>query len=236
MQPNTKKTILVIASFLVLGAIGGYLLWKRKKAKEKEKADALLTSELPKVDQNQTNVNTTPEVIVNTPLPVVTQGDGMPSSPSEVMKFQDWLDKKGLKWVGAKNPALTNGNFLLKGSGYGNFGTSTQKAWAVYGAEYLKLTTPAKSNNFKNGDNLYPKQSTDNAFNYPAVDKKFVIGKIVMDGAKPVAKFVGNTSKQGWIKAKAIVTDYTWNNETNSYGKALKDVYLQSKNYTNIAP
>lgn len=236
MQPKTKKAVLVIGSFLVLGAIGGFLLWKRKKAKEKEKAIALLKTELPKVDQNQTNTSTTPEVIVNTPLPVVTAGDGMPSSPSDVMKFQDWLDKKGLKWVGAKNSALTDGRALLKGSGYGNFGASTQKAWAVYGAEYLKLTTPAKSNNFKNGDNLYPKGSSDNAFNYPAVDKKFVIGKIVMDGAKPVAKFIGNTSKTGWIKAKAIVTDYTWNDETSSYGKALKDVYLQSKNYTNVAP
>ena len=52
------------------------------------------------------------------------------SSPkSETKAFQDWLDAKGLKWVKATNTDLTNGSKLNKGSGYGNFGPSTSKAW-----------------------------------------------------------------------------------------------------------
>ena len=48
----------------------------------------------------------------------------------EVMAFQDWLDSKGYKWV--------NGKALNKGYGYGNYGTSTTKAYAKYGSDYEK--------------------------------------------------------------------------------------------------
>lgn len=58
------------------------------------------------------------------------------NNKTEVKAFQDWLDKKGLKWVKATDENLTNGTALNKGSGYGNFGTSTSKAYNRYGAEW----------------------------------------------------------------------------------------------------
>ena len=58
------------------------------------------------------------------------------NNTTEVKAFQDWLDKKGLKWVKATDENLTNGTALNKGSGYGNYGASTQKAYDKYGADW----------------------------------------------------------------------------------------------------
>ena len=52
----------------------------------------------------------------------------------------------------------------------------------------------------------------------------------------PIAKMLGDSNTKGWIKAKAVVTGYKFNQATNSYDSSLKDVYLEAKNYTNVAP
>ncbi len=52
------------------------------------------------------------------------------SSRTEIQMFQDWLDMEYPTWL--------NGGKLNKGSGYGNFGANTKKAWSTYGAKYTK--------------------------------------------------------------------------------------------------
>lgn len=243
MTPKGKKTAIVITSLFAIGSVIGYFVWKHKKNK-KEEEELQSTDQTP--SQGTTNstppsTDTTkpPKVIVKTPTQVVGSGSGMPSSPSEIQKFQDWLDAKGLRWVGATNSTLTNGKPLKKGGGYGNSGSSTQKAWAIYGAEYLKLTTPTQTvtgSGFKKGEKLYPRLGFDNAYNYPLKDKKNIVGKVLRNGGNPSAIMLGDSSVKGWIKAKAVVTGYKFNQATKSYDSELKDVYLESKNYTNVAP
>lgn len=56
---------------------------------------------------------------------------------ARIKAFQDWLDAKAIKWVGATNKELNNGKLLNKGSGYGTFGPSTVKAWGKYGDSFV---------------------------------------------------------------------------------------------------
>ncbi len=246
MTPKGKKTAIVITSLLAIGSVVGYFVWKHRKNKKlKEEEEESLRLEVEKQKQaddlknTSTNTINPPKVIVKTPTQVVGSGNGMPSSPSEIQKFQDWLDAKGLGWVGATNSTLTNGNPLKKGGGYGNFGSSTQKAWAVYGAEYLKLSAPTQTvtgSGFKKGEKLYPRLGFDNAYSYPSKDKRYIVGKVLRNGGNASAIMLGDSSVKGWIKAKAVVTGYKFNQATKSYDSELKDVYLESKNYTNVAP
>lgn len=55
---------------------------------------------------------------------------------NDVKNFQDWLDAKGIRFVGATNAKRDNGRALNKGTGYGNFGPSTTAAYGVYGLAY----------------------------------------------------------------------------------------------------
>jgi hypothetical protein len=55
---------------------------------------------------------------------------------AQIKAFQNWMDIKHPNWVGANNADLSNGKNLNKGSGYGNYGPSTQKANKRYGAEF----------------------------------------------------------------------------------------------------
>jgi hypothetical protein len=61
----------------------------------------------------------------------------IPSSTTEIKKFQDWMDTIG-PWV--KSPS---GKYvkLNKGEGYGIFGASTEAAWSKYGNQYLSNNT-----------------------------------------------------------------------------------------------
>ena len=58
-----------------------------------------------------------------------------------VKLFQDWLDLNAQGWA----TGFTNGK-LNKGTGYGNFGQRTQKAWKTYGRKYLDRNTDATTN------------------------------------------------------------------------------------------
>jgi hypothetical protein len=121
MEKKTK-ILLISASLLAIGgAIGFYIWWKNKN---KPSTDVPLATDESGTSAPPTSSGTTPTA------------DG----PSNVKDFQDWLDRKGLKWVGATNSDLTNGKKLGQGSGYGNYGPSTQKAWAIYKGEYQKLS------------------------------------------------------------------------------------------------
>ena len=63
------------------------------------------------------------------------------SSVEEKQTFQNWMDLKHPKWVKATNSTLSNGKNLNKGGGYGTFGTSTSKAWKLYGDEFTTSIT-----------------------------------------------------------------------------------------------
>jgi hypothetical protein len=55
-------------------------------------------------------------------------GPSKPATSEDIKKFQDWMDKSHPGWV--------NGKSLNKGTGYGSWGPSTQKAWEKYGSTY----------------------------------------------------------------------------------------------------
>ena len=105
-------------------------------------------------------------------------------NPTETKAFQDWLDNvKKIKWVGATDTDLTNGNFLNKGAGYGNFGVSTTKANSRYGAEYQASLNPVPTAQVQNV-----------VANAPAVPQ----------GGTPTATQVADAKKKGlfWDKVK----------------------------------
>jgi hypothetical protein len=105
-------------------------------------------------------------------------------NPVETKAFQDWLDNvKKIKWVGATDTDLTNGKFLNKGAGYGNFGVSTTKANARYGAEY---------------------QASLNPISNAQVQNIVAQAPVVPQGQTPTATQVADAKKKGlfWDKVK----------------------------------
>lgn len=226
MTPKGKKTLIIISSLLVIGGVVGYFLWKRKKDKDKEGKDKEGQPDLPpspSIDTGVKDVRTGGASSVSNPV-----GDS-----EGIKKFQDWMDLKHPNW-------LSSGKSLNKGGGYGNFGSNTKRAWDSYGSEYSKTLAPATQqitgSGFKKGDKLYPKIIFDNAYTYPSKETRYVAGKVLRDGGNVVASMLEDSNTKGWIKAKTIVTGYVFNPATNKYKSELKDVFLESKNYTNIAP
>ena len=65
--------------------------------------------------------------------------------PGTVQEFQDWLDTHYPTWL--------NGGKLNKGTGYGNYGGNTQKAFGIYSTEYQKSLT--------SGGNVNPPAEVD---------------------------------------------------------------------------
>jgi hypothetical protein len=65
--------------------------------------------------------------------------------PGTVQEFQDWLDTHYPTWL--------NGGKLDKGTGYGNYGGNTQKAFGIYSTEYQKSLT--------SGGNVNPPAEVD---------------------------------------------------------------------------
>jgi len=213
MEKKNKKILLITSAILLIGGGVGYWLWKRNKDKNAGKTDSD-DKGTPSVDDDK---GTPPKG----EQPKVDK-------PANVTAFQDWMDKNHPNWVKGKN--------LNKGSGYGNFGAYTQKAWATYKAEYQKgsapttTTTPTNASGFKPNDLLYSKYNFDTARNYPSKDARYNIGKILPNGAKPSAKYVRDSTVKGWIVATAGVTNY------NDKLEVVPNVFLEARNYTNVMP
>lgn len=112
------------------------------------------------------------------------------NNPTEVRAFQDWLDAKGLKWVGATNSTRTNGSALNKGVGYGTFGPSTTAAYNVYGAEWEATRTASAT------PSAPPVPITVVTQNVPSVPA----------GAQPTTAQIEEQKKKGvfWDKAKRV--------------------------------
>jgi hypothetical protein len=116
---KNKKTLVVVIVIIVaviLLVVAGWLIYKKFIKKDEEKKDVPLSTD----DSAET------PVVTDTNIPVVANG------PSDVKKFQDWMDINHPNWVKGKN--------LNKGSGYGTYGPSTQSAWGLWKDAFLKPT------------------------------------------------------------------------------------------------
>jgi hypothetical protein len=125
MEQATKKKLLVGGALLVVAGVGGYFLYKYFKNKS-EKKRLEEEQKKPQEQQQQQKPPTAPARGGSKNYGPFVDSDG-------VKMFQDWMDKNYPNWVNGKN--------LNKGSGYGNFGPSTSKAWDKYGTEYSKPST-----------------------------------------------------------------------------------------------
>jgi hypothetical protein len=155
MDAKKKKSIVIWVSVAALLGVGGYFAYTKlikpkldemkakKAAEEAAKAAASLGS---------------------TPAPTsgsTPSGGGSSSAPlnrAETEAFQEWMDKNRPNWVGATNDALNNGKQLNRGFGFGNFGSSTTKAFAKYGSIWRASLTNEASTAFNAiGKNAFPK-------------------------------------------------------------------------------
>jgi len=216
MEPQTKKKLIIIGSIVVLvGTAVGLYLYKRKSDKDKEStADAGLPS-----TSDQTN----------TPSGGGTSSSGasvstsIPSDKEGIQKFQDWLDKKYPKWL--------LGHTLNKGSGYGNVGPNTKKAWDTYGAEYRAEMAPKPSGSgFAKGVQLYLTAPREVAYSYPQLGASSAIGNIYRVGGTPAAQMIEDANAKGWIKVYASVKT-----KDDEPGKQMK-VYVPAKSFTTKKP
>jgi len=199
MEKKSKKILLITSAILLIGGGVGYWLWKSKKDKDTGKTDSD-DSGTPSVDDDK---GTPPKG----EQPKVDK-------PASVTEFQDWMDKNHPNWVKGKN--------LNKGSGYGNFGEYTQKAWATYKTEFQKpkglidwgtiynspvkpTTTTTPSNVIKKGDAVYALIKDTNLFQYPAGNS--LMGKVISDDlTKPIGVFdsyIGDFAKI-WMNKSGV--------------------------------
>ncbi len=121
-----KSTKIILGVGVVAALLAAYLLFKNKQ-------DAALVDEtIPDVPP--------PMIPDNSPSSATAPSGGGFVPDENIKKFQDWMDIKHPNWVKATNETLSDGASLNKGGGYGNNGSSTQKAMAKYGAEYKSAT------------------------------------------------------------------------------------------------
>lgn len=186
MEKRTKKILLISTSLLLIGG-GIFWLWWRNR-KDESKDVPLATDD------------------TGTPAPP-TSGGNIPtaSGPTDVKSFQDWMDANHPNWVKGKN--------LNKGSGYGTYGPSTQKAWSSFKDEYLKksplipgiLPKPISTNTFKKGDSVYLKLNNTLIYQYPSSNSS--IGKFVnVNLSKPIGVYESSVEgfSKVWFNVSAV--------------------------------
>jgi len=119
MDKTLKYGLIGIGSILVLATGTLLALPKISAAKNKKLQDKALLDEANSISKP------------------VGGSASLPTNPigekSDIQKFQDWMDVKHPNW-------LNNKTSLNKGTGYGNFGSQTNAAWAKYAVEYQKVT------------------------------------------------------------------------------------------------
>jgi hypothetical protein len=137
MDAKRKKRIVIWVSIAALLGVGGYVAYKLVKAKrDKKKAE----EEAKNVAQSSSSTPTSS----GGSAPTGSFTTSAPLYPDDVKKFQDWMDKNHPNWVGATNFMLNNGKSLNRGSGYGNFGKSTKKAYEYFGKQWKEsITNPS---------------------------------------------------------------------------------------------
>ncbi len=124
MNDNTKRTLLIGGSVIVIAGVAYYFLKKRKDAKNNEMVD-----ETPLVTPAGTPTVTPPiggGGTITTPpasdVPIEL------NSEDKIKSFQDFMASLG-PWVKGSNDKFV---LLNKGNGYGKFGPSTKAAFNTY--------------------------------------------------------------------------------------------------------
>lgn len=115
---GSKKFWIIGGVVLLVGGITAYFLLRRKKNEEEPIEEEQKTDEIK-------SEKTVSEPKISTPSELNT--------PEKIKAFQDWMDLQGKGWI------KKDGKWVLlnKGTGYGNFGESTNAVWKVYGQQYL---------------------------------------------------------------------------------------------------
>ena len=203
------KTVIVITTMLAIGGFVGYLLWKQKKDKDKTEEEG--KKDETKKEDGTKKPDTTPSPTPN-PTPVASE-----DAPLDVVDFQRYAMKRGfdLSW---KDKDGTH-----KGDD-GVFGSRTRSAWDKLQNEYKKQAIGY----FKAGDQVYPKFIYDTAYNNASTEDRYKVGSINKSGAKSQGVFVKYPNAKGWIIARVVVNGYD-----SLRTPAIKEVFLQEKNYTN---
>jgi hypothetical protein len=124
-----RKAIIIsiIVISLIIVAVASWLIYN-KYFKKPTDTDS-------DSDTDSNNTNTTP-----------TKPTG---GPTDVRAFQDWMDAYRPNWVNGKN--------LKQGIGYGTYGPSTQKAWAIYKNEYVQFFGSTFTPTFIKGQKVIPR-------------------------------------------------------------------------------
>ncbi len=130
---------IIIASVVVVGAGVGLYFLLRKKSRSEESKETETT------DTGTTTTKSEQKVSVPT-------GCKPKKAPTElktaglVADFQEWLDKKHQHWYEDKKTGKytnicvksTDGRLLDNGKYCGQYGCGTEKAWGIWGGEYVK--------------------------------------------------------------------------------------------------
>ena len=204
------KTVIVITTMLAIGGFVGYLLWKQKKDKDKPKEEG--KKDETKKEDGTKKPDTAPSPTPN-PTPVALE-----DVPLDVADFQRYAMSKGidLSWKDSKGTTHKGDD--------GVFGSRTQSAWDKLKVDYKSM----RGGYFKAGDQVYPKVTYDTAYNNASTEDRYKVGSINKNGAKSQGVFVRYPNAKGWIIARVVVNGYD-----SLRTPAIREVFLQEKNYTN---
>jgi hypothetical protein len=213
---NKKLIWIGVASALLIG--GGIFWWWKSRNPSDSSGDT--SKDETKKDDTKDDTKTDTSTSGG--------GSGASSNPlgdsSAVKAFQDWLDVKHPNWL--------NGGRLNKGSGYGNFGSNTKRAFDNYGSEYKSgssTTSSPSSSGFRAGNKLYTKKGAVNVYKYPDNISKNRLGFIVQS-ANSQATFKADANTKGYIIA---VTKYK---TPDGRSEVVGDTYILASEVTNVAP
>jgi hypothetical protein len=117
------------------------------------------------IDSPSTSVSTATSTSGSTATSTSNVGSFSLNTTARIKAFQDWLDVNKPFWVldNGKYKNLRKGttsepNRHISGRGYGSNGTNTQRAWKLFGADYVKTLNSFEGNsafsNFESSLNL----------------------------------------------------------------------------------
>jgi len=110
-----------------------------------------------------------------------------------VKSFQDWMDKTYPNWITNKRGKKVS---LNQGTGYGNYGKNTEKAWGDHKDEYLKSLQAANS-----------ADTTKYAYDDGGTASKYMtreeLDKLIEDGTITADTYI-YTKAGGWQKGKSM--------------------------------
>lgn len=204
-----KKTKIILWSVAVIATLGigtGVFLYFKNKKSPKE------ADEVP-VEKDASGEPSLDETVVKE----VSYSTDIPQGLDDIKAFQIWVNT-------VKKPTP-----LLKVDGV--WGAKSQTQWDLYSKDYSKKNRNVNSagSGFTFDAPLYVKGNIANVYSYPSLESKFLLG-YAKKSAKMFARYKGDSSVGGWIKAKAMY------NELSGGKLVAKIAYVQLKDVTTVAP